>query len=403
MNNRLLDDFANAIERNDSAFIKSLLANVDPNARLPRQDHPPALVHAALFGGDRVDIVELLLNAGACIDDVDARGRSACHAAAMHGHSDVIRCLVTHRPDLALRNVEGETALENSIRIYSWRNGEVALLLIRAGASLNGVGPHDLCRLAAISTDTIQLLMDHNVVFSDLRDEFGQTPLHIAARRDASLAVLSKLVECGVDLEARVRDSKSATCSNFAIAIGNADALRLFLVMGANVNGLSDGVGGHLLHDSIYSLNYECMILLLAAGADVTARDAGGRTACCLAAQLGTGPTMPFVHAMLAAGADLDAENVYGNTPRQCLAEHQVTVDHEQVELANREIAKVRLDFVRYRAMEVCIGLQSLQLDALQLSEILQLACGPLARLIAFHQWWKIATTVKHFEIQVQL
>jgi hypothetical protein len=113
---------------------------------------------------------------------------------------------------------------------------------------------------------------------------------------------------------------------------------------------------------------------------------------------------MSFVHAMVAAGADLDAEDRNGRTPRQCLAERRPTrrvsvdVDPEQVEMARREIAKVRLDFVRHRAMEVCIGLQSLRLDALQMCEILQLVCGPLARLIAFHQWWEIVTTVKHFK-----
>jgi hypothetical protein len=105
---------------------------------------------------------------------------------------------------------------------------------------------------------------------------------------------------------------------------------------------------------------------------------------------------MSFVHALLAAGADLDAADESGQTPRMCLAERRVTVDPQQVESARRDIARTRLDFVRYRAMDVCIGLQPLQLDALQVCEILQLACGPLARLIAFHQWWKIATTVKH-------
>jgi hypothetical protein len=51
--------------------------------------------------------------------------------------------------------------------------------------------------------------------------------------------------------------------------------------------------------------------------------------------------------------------------------------DPSQVDAARREIAKTRLDFVRYRGLEVCIGLQPLQLDALQLCEILQHWCGP--------------------------
>jgi hypothetical protein len=67
------------------------------------------------------------------------------------------------------------------------------------------------------------------------------------------------------------------------------------------------------------------------------------------------------------------------------------------VEVARRDIAKTRIDFVRDRALQVCIGLQSLRLDALQLCEILQFACGAIAPLIPFHIWWKIATTVKHF------
>jgi hypothetical protein len=68
-----------------------------------------------------------------------------------------------------------------------------------------------------------------------------------------------------------------------------------------------------------------------------------------------------------------------------------------QVEAARREIAKARLDFVRHRALELCIGLQSLRIDAFQMCEILRFACGAVAQLIPFHIWWKIATTVKHF------
>jgi hypothetical protein len=55
------------------------------------------------------------------------------------------------------------------------------------------------------------------------------------------------------------------------------------------------------------------------------------------------------------------------------------------------------IDFVSDRARQVCIGLQSLRIDALQMCEVLQFACGAIAPLIPFHIWWKIATTVKHF------
>jgi hypothetical protein len=106
---------------------------------------------------------------------------------------------------------------------------------------------------------------------------------------------------------------------------------------------------------------------------------------------------MTVVHPLLAAGADLDAADD-GETARQVLARRGWTIDPDEVEAARRDIAKARIDFVRDRALQVCIGLQSLRIDALQMCEILQFACGRVAPLIPFHIWWKIATTVKHFE-----
>jgi hypothetical protein len=102
---------------------------------------------------------------------------------------------------------------------------------------------------------------------------------------------------------------------------------------------------------------------------------------------------------MLAIGADLDVEDANGKTARQWLAERRVTIDPKQVDSARFEIAKIRLDFVRSRAIEVCLGLQSLRLDALQMCEILRHSCGPMAGVVAFHQWWAIATKIKHFRV----
>jgi ankyrin repeat protein len=395
MSEPLLEDFAAAIELNDSVSINSLLLNghVDANARLRRGSNRPALVHAARFAS--VDVVELLLASGARIDDVGDERQSACHAAAMRGDANVMKVLLAHRPNLALKDMDGLTALRLAMQMPFWRNedGKCASLLIVAGASLDDLDRTELCRLAANSTTLIQKLVDNNVVVSGLRDGDGQSPLLIATRsRAPSLDVLSKLLDCGVDVEARAWDLGNVTCCSIAVEHDKADALRLFLLAGANVDDAP--YREPLLHESVYWKRFKCMMLLLAAGADVAARDDRGRTALLVAAQE---RMMPFVHATLAAGADLDAVDENGKTPRLCLAEHQAAVDHEQVESARRDLARTRLDFVHYRAMDVCIGLQPLQLDALQVCEILQLSCGPLARLIAFHQWWKIATTVKHF------
>jgi hypothetical protein len=69
----------------------------------------------------------------------------------------------------------------------------------------------------------------------------------------------------------------------------------------------------------------------------------------------------------------------------------------DEIDAARRRIAKARLDLVRERSFQICLGLQSLDINALQLCEILMHSFGALGSLIAFHQWWAIATKVKHF------
>jgi hypothetical protein len=142
--------------------------------------------------------------------------------------------------------------------------------------------------------------------------------------------------------------------------------------------------------------NHDCAVLLLAAGANVCARDTSGQTAL---HQIGArhANDLIAVPSLLAAGADLEVADDDAVTARQVLARRRLTCGPDQIEAARRDIAQARLDFVRDRALQVCIGLQLLELDALQMCEIMLFACGPVAPLIPCHIWWKIATTFKHF------
>jgi ankyrin repeat protein len=390
----LLEDFANAIVHNDLSRIELLLANgsIDANARLPRALNPPALVFAADLG--LKDVVDLLFRFGARIDDTDDDGYTACHAAA-RGHADVLELLLAHHPDLGLECKSGRTPLQYS---FIFDGGElISIMLIEAGASLDGVERHFLCQLAAHSTSAIRTLLRRGVVVKDLRDLELLTPLHLTVtrRRPESAAIRHMLVnECDVDLE--VRSVWGATCIHTAQIYHNADAVRFLIAAGADVQPVNTDTPLHSLG------SIESTSLLLAAGADVHARNESGRTPLHALAWDFMPGSMPIVHMMLAVGADLDAIDRYGYTARQFLADRGMPFEDddlqvEAVDAARRRIANVRLDFVRHRAWQVCIGLQSRGLDALQMCEVLLHSCGPVAPLIPFHQWWKIATTVKHF------
>jgi ankyrin repeat protein len=222
-------------------------------------------------------------------------------------------------------------------------------------------------------------------------------PLHAAVdvgTRD-SPDVFDLLVNvCGLDLE--VCDRDGATCLYFASLHGNVFALRWLLDAGADANSVTLS-GVTPLHNVRH---YHCAVLLLAAGASVCARDDSGRTV------LHSVPLplwfesfeVTVVHPLIAAGCDLDAVDDDGETARELLARLRWTIVPDKVKAARRDIAKARVDFVRDRALQVCIGLQLLELNALQTCEILTFSCGPVAQLIPFHIWWKIATTVKHLQ-----
>jgi ankyrin repeat protein len=388
----LSENFAKAIERGNSIQVESLLASgsINVNARLPREHNPPPLVFAAARcdteARPRVDIVELIVNAGAHIDGVDGNNQTACLAAVYARNVDVLAVLLTRRPNLEIMNNFGDTPLLASLNLGQL--DRMSLMLINAGASFETVPASQLCCFASRSTSAIQALLNRGFALNQLRDGKNQTPLHAIASngqslRDADVEGVVKLLinSCGVDVEAR--DFDGETCTHAVALFGRREALRWLIDAGADVMAENDA-GQTPLHRVS---DYESTVLLLAAGADVDARDHQGRAACQTVRKLSSTQWEFILPVFLAAHVDPSALPIRDTT----------TVDTDRVEAARRDIAKTRLDLVRQRALQVCVGLQSLGLDALQMCEIAQHSCGHVAHLIAFHQWWTIATTVKHF------
>jgi ankyrin repeat protein len=174
-------------------MVESLISSgVDVNARLPRSSKPPALVHAAQKV--RKEIVDILLRANARLNETDARGSTACHAAAEFGRHGVLAVLLARQPNLDVVDECGKTAL-CCAAVYSRRavghSGDddvrVVLMLLEAGASVVLVDRDYLCEFASTSTVAVRTLIDRGVDVREIVGAIGNTPLHHAAgfTRDA--------------------------------------------------------------------------------------------------------------------------------------------------------------------------------------------------------------------------
>jgi hypothetical protein len=333
-----------------------------------------------------------------------------------HADKSVLEVLLKHGPDLlAGMDLCGTTPLEYSLKFC---NDDITIMLLNAGAPVELVSMSsraNLCNAATRNFDVFQAITDRNCELSDFYDLMLREAQALRSTVNGfDVATLNKLVALGVDVNAR--DPLGSTPIQSVAIHGCADwhvpLMRWFIEAGADLE-VVDYRGFtplHLVCETWFPtvVNVRLTMLLLAGGANVHAMSDDGDGQSQDACQIAADPyqktkllrrKMPIIYALLGAGASVDVPNEDGWTVRQTLADVGVQIEPVKIAAARDQIARLRLDFVRDRAMQVCVGLQSLRLDALQMCEILPHACGAMAPLIAFHQWWKIATTVKHFKL----
>lgn len=380
-------DFLLTLQSNKPAEVASMLKFGTIDVNEPMRGGGSPLQAAAGLG--RVEIAELMLNAGARINDADKRGDTALHLAIANRQPAVAELLIARGADLNVRNDQQRTPLALAVLQKSDR---ATLALIRGGASLEDRAV--VLQVAAMSVAALQLLKERNVEIGALVED--ETPLHVAARRVDDAELVRALVRAGVQRNAI--DRNGATAVHFCASSGFENSLRALIENGAEFD-LADGEDLTPLHYACGSSKNPCVRLLLAAGANVDVRDRSGQTPAHFAAsELAMHGSADIVHALVAAGADLDAaDHEQGVSVRQSAtldAPLSPGVDERAAILAN--LAVERCNLLRPRALQICIGLQSLGLDALQTIEILLHACGPGAPLAPFHWWWAIVTTVKH-------
>ena len=146
-------------------------------------------------------------------------------------------------------------------------------------------------------------------------DEFGRTPLHLAAGYNENPAALKALLAAGADPNARAADGDIP----LGIAVrenGYPAVLKALLAAGAAPNARGRFGERSPLHEvgfGYFNDRPAVVKVLLAAGADLNVRDRFGRNLLHTAAAAGRPPTV--LKFLLAAGVDLNSRTEDGSTP----------------------------------------------------------------------------------------
>ncbi|BDI30785.1 hypothetical protein CCAX7_28360 [Capsulimonas corticalis] len=143
-------------------------------------------------------------------------------------------------------------------------------------------------------------------------NSFGWTPL-MAASLKGQVDIARLLLDHGAELNATDREGKSAI--HYAGMRGGAEAVRLLVRLGANINAVESFGGYTPLHLAAGHCNRKIVqdtcAALLAAGADVNARNKWGSTALWSAALAMRGDLVDF---LLQHGAEIDIRDNSGRT-----------------------------------------------------------------------------------------
>jgi ankyrin repeat protein len=220
----------NAIDKNDTASASSLISSGYVNLNV----EPLPLHRAAWYG--RVEIMTMLLDAGADINAVDGNRHTACRVAILYNEFDALKLLVERGANLDVVDFNGRSLLSIYIVARLGRDERFAILLLDAGAPLDGLSNGKLMALVT-SVAVFNRLMARGVNFTTMRDGSGRTLFHYVARSVACENDLRFFLAnvCSNDAVHAV-DNDGITPLHYASLSGNHLAVRVLVELGADID-----------------------------------------------------------------------------------------------------------------------------------------------------------------------
>ena len=308
--------FVERVQQGDQAVSALFLAaGMDANTAVDQEGNT-ALMAAANNG--HTSVVDSLVDAGANVNATNRQGISALMRAATQDGAAVVSRLIASNADPNQRDVRGDTAL--SFAAARGRRGNLVLLL-DAGAQPDAIDRAFVSAAQYGEQEAARLLLDRGANV----EKVGSEALVRAITQDGSSAVSDK-VRFVIDMvrDVSAQDANGWSAVHLAASRGNVPLMRLLIEKGADVNrvcvckGFLDARDWTPLQMAARRSRTEVVDLLLARDADHRPANSRGATALHQAVE---GDTPAIVRALIDKGADTQAKDNEGQTPRDYAAE----------------------------------------------------------------------------------
>ena len=203
----------------------------------------------------------------------------------------------------------------HSLRSWYRLVAGLAISLVLTGIPANAADFFDTC--GSGTAEQVALMIARGADVS-VRNEFGFTPLFIAAQENARPEVIVALVKAGADVNAKNPGGMAPLMAAAAFNPSN-NVIEALINAGADVKATNNSGNTPLMFAVNSNLEPLTKVIaaLVKAGADVNARDKGECTALMFAARHNS---VEVVVALIQAGADVKAIDVLGSTPLMCAA-----------------------------------------------------------------------------------
>ena len=272
----------------------------------------------------RVGFVKYLLSRGANHTITDGNGNTVLHIAARMGTVDVVQCLLDAGSSLSAVNEDSFTpfssaALCGSLPIITAmiKSPQFNISNVKLELAMQIIVAENHFH---IMSSLVRLGVNVSTVHSSLEDSFPM--LHIASF-DGSLSTVTKLLECGADVQSTT-SSMQQTALHFAANSGTTDMIRPLISAGLSINK-KDNRGNTAGDLAIFRCEMNFLSVLIEAGYDVNqtvGRFYDGNYLHVITCMMHTfhpknfyKPTVHHLRALVSMGCDMHLADKFGRLP----------------------------------------------------------------------------------------